>query len=947
MIFHNVYKFIIARFINAELKMMSAFLRTTSTVTERKTEVLKAYLELIRDLAYDTEDCLEEFMVLIKDKNMLQQCFNLGARHHIAVQIKAIKQRIQELNQTRRRYNLTQLTQTNSDDMKGDFQVTRNFSALYTEEAQLVGFEKPKAELLEKIFSKTDGGRKVVSVVGMGGLGKTTLAKKVYDSKELHDKFVNCGWITVSQSFSIMELLKDLIKQLLGEMSLEYLLKQNKGITLQPQHCTSHLREQLHGKRYFVVLDDLWTIEAWNSIQFAFPEHSSEHGCVVVTTRITEVAKVCSSPYPELIHHLKALEDKDAKELLLKKVHEPSNADEDKLLDEILKKCGGLPLAIVTIGGLLANKGINEWKSLRDQLPSQLASGDPSVEALKQVVTLSYNHLPSHLKPCFLYLSLFPEDFEISRRHLVNRWIAEGFISIGTAQTTLEDFADNYFYELISRSMIQPSKLDVQGNVKTCRVHDIVHDIAVTISRQENHVLLLVDEKTRTTHITKENIRHVSCFGTRKWNKGMDLSRVRSFTWFSEPHWPLAPLCLPQLKMLRVMDLKNAGFRARQQDIEIIGSLVHLRYMHLHCGSSVYTLSGSIGNLHGLQTLDIRKSNFANLPTDITKLQDLRSLRGSRTPWSYLCGSLALLKCGDGPLHDYAVANLHMGFSSCWSHSSGIRVPRGMGSLKELQILEKVDIKRTSRKAIKELGELTQLRKLVVRGRGASKKKCKAFREAAEKLSSLRCLDVSTTERGSAASGVLDILVSFTSPLPSLERLKLKGRLQAIPVWVGKCVNLVKIDLKYCRLKELDALAQLPNLLQLRLYEYAYNAEKLVFYGDAFPKLRILHLEVEFDAALREVTFEKSTSPNLETTHIENCQLTSGINGIKHLPKLKEIFIRGCILAKQDMLKEEADRHTNHPVLQIQGRGSPRTEESEVNVEVAESISEPGESSQS
>jgi disease resistance protein RPM1 len=95
------------------------------------------------------------------------------------------------------------------------------------------------------------------------------------------------------------------------------------------------------------------------------------------------------------------------------------------------------------------------------------------------------------------------------------------------------------------------------------------------------------------------------------------------------------------------------------------------------------------------------------------------------------------------------------------------------------------------------------------------------------------------------------------------------------------------------------------------------------------------------------VTFEKSTSPNLETTHIENCQLTSGINGIKHLPKLKEIFIRGCILAKQDMLKEEADRHTNHPVLQIQGRGSPRTEESEVNVEVAESISEPGESSQS
>lgn len=573
----------------------------------------------------------------------------------------------------------------------------------------------------------------------------------------------------------------------------------------------------------------------------------------------------------------------------------------------------------MTIGGLLANKGINEWKSLRDQLPSQLARGDPSVEALKQVVTLSYNHLPSHLKPCFLYLNLFPEDFEISRRHLVNRWIAEGFISIGTAQATLEDFADNYFYELISRSMIQPSKLDVQGNVKTCRVHDIVHDIAVTISRQENHVLL-VDEQTRTAALTKESIRHVSCFGTRKWN-GMDLSRVRSFTLFSEPaRGPIAPLCLPQLKMLRVLDLKNARFKARQQDIEIIGLLLHLKYLHFHSESSVYTLPGSMGNLHGLQTLDIRKSNFASLPTEITKLQDLRSLRCSRirrayfdisAPKEFLRDVFSLINlCGGAPKE-------FKGFSSCWSDSSGIRVPRGMGSLRELQILEKVDIERTSRKAIKELGELTQLRKLVVRGRGDSNKKCKAFCEAAEKLSSLRSLNVGTKEPLEEA-GVLDMLVSFTSPLPCLERLKLKGFLQQVPAWVGECVSLVKIDLKCCKLKELGALAQLPNLIQLRLLEDAYDAEKLVFCRDAFPKLRILSLHY-YNCALREVTFEQSTSPNMETIDIKYCDLASGINGIENLPKLKEVYIQGGILAKQDMLKEEAGRHRNHPVLQIQG----------------------------
>ena len=159
-----------------------------------------------------------------------------------------------------------------------------------------------------------------------------------------------------------------------------------------------------------------------------------------------------------------------------------------------------------------------------------------------------------------------------------------------------------------------------------------------------------------------------------------------------------------------------------------------------------------------------------------------------------------------------ATADLHMALSSCWSYSSGIKLPRGVGKLKELQILERVDIKRTSQKAIKELGELTQLRKIAVKGRGASKKNCRAFCEAAPKLSTLRSLNVSTKEFQKTAE-VLDRLVAFTSPLPSLERLKLKGRLQEIPGWVGKCENLVNVELKYCELKGLEALAELPNLV--------------------------------------------------------------------------------------------------------------------------------------
>jgi disease resistance protein RPM1 len=198
--------------------------------------------------------------------------------------------------------------------------------------------------------------------------------------------------------------------------------------------------------------------------------------------------------------------------------------------------------------------------------------------------------------------------------------VAEGFVTIATNRRTLEEVAESYFYELISRSMIQPAKLDALGNVKTCRVHDIVHDIAVSISSQDNHVFL-VEEHTSSTTTSKESIRHISCYASSKLNIGMDLSCVRSsFTVFGEPFEPIASLCSSKFKILRVLDLKNAGFRAEQQDIRNIGLLVHLKYLHFpNMVSDMYSLPRCIGNLQALQTLDIRKSSFSALPTNTTK----------------------------------------------------------------------------------------------------------------------------------------------------------------------------------------------------------------------------------------------------------------------------------------------------------------------------------------
>ncbi|KAJ1259028.1 hypothetical protein BS78_10G122200 [Paspalum vaginatum] len=946
-------------FIGDELKMMQAFLRAADGARENA-GVLKAYLELIRDLAYDIEDCLEEFMASIKHKSLRQQLLSLRARHRIAVQIRALKQRVQEVSQRNKRYNAIKITPSTSTNVIGDTELSRNFTALNVEEAQLVGLDEPKKKLMELITKPKahmehetfNTCPRVISLVGMGGLGKTTLAKKVFDSKDISDFFSTRAWITVSQSFDQKEIFKEMIKQLFGFESLNIFLENHQGQVLEVRHLAGYISRRLKGTRYLIVLDDVWTIDAWNLIKVTFQDIGKDGSCVVVTTRNGKLAEHCCPP--SYIHHPEFLGEEEATTLFLKKTNKSlDDLEKDEntkgVVKEVLNKCGGLPLAILTIGGLFANKDTKEWRSLYKQLPWDLAT-NPSLDALRRVVSLSYNHLPSYLKPCFLHLSIFPEDFEIEKKHIVNRWVAEGFIADDTTTRTLEEVAESYFYELMSRSMIQPSKLDDLGNVKACRIHDIVHDIAVSISRQENYAAIPGGQMPNIA--TRGSIRHLSYFSSGKLDASMDLSRVRSFTLFSELLDPAASLCSDQFKMLRVLDLKNSISIARQRDIKNIGLLLHLKYVHFPA-SYIYALPRSIGNLRGLQILDIRISNIATLHSEITKLQNLRSLRCSKEIdnsyvrisqyGEWLKVALELIASGDHDEYRNEIANFYMGFSSCWSCSNGVKLPKGVGSLKQLQILEKVDIRRTSRKAIKELGELTQMRKLAVAGRGASKKKSEAFCETIEKLSSLRSLSVSSKDMDNVDE--LDMLVSFESPLLSLDRLKLEGQLKEIPAWVAKSVNLVKIDLEYCKLKEVEALAQLPNLMQFSLFREACGAEKLVFRKHAFLKLRILQLY--YSLTLGEVKFEETATPNLEKIRIDRCKLTSGINGIKHLPKLKEMYIWGCILAKQDMLQDEMNKHTNRPVLQMLDCKPANPDDSEVKVEVTESISEAGETSQS
>ncbi|VAH99275.1 unnamed protein product [Triticum turgidum subsp. durum] len=319
-------------------------------------------------------------MVHVGSQSRSRRLLKLKDRHRIASQIGDLKARVEEVSNRNTRYNLIAVDSSSCiDEVNSYTEDIRSHSASNIDEGVLVGFVQPKEELLKMVdFNSKDGLCKVICVVGMGGLGKTTLARKAYESKEdIVNKFSCCVWVTVSQSFSKIEMLKDMIRQLLGGDSLKNLLKELEGKVVQVKDLAEYLNKEIKDKRYLIILDDLWTIDAWRWIKdIVFPNSNKKGSRIIVTT---------------------------------------------------VKKCGGLPLAILIIGGMLANKKVTEWESIYKKIPSELET-NPSLEAMRRIVTLSYTNLPSHLKSCFLYLSVFPEDFEIKRRHLIDRWIPEGFL---------------------------------------------------------------------------------------------------------------------------------------------------------------------------------------------------------------------------------------------------------------------------------------------------------------------------------------------------------------------------------------------------------------------------------------------------------------------------------------------------------------------------------------
>ncbi|XP_047961706.1 putative late blight resistance protein homolog R1B-16 [Salvia hispanica] len=328
--------------------------------------------------------------------------------------------------------------------------------------------------IMEKLMSN-ESGRQVIPITGMGGIGKTALAQTVYSQKAINEHFDICAWATISEQYNKREILCELVSQ--ATMKDKKQLSEKSAAELGLE-----LHKYLFGRRFLIVMDDMWKIESWDEIQRFFPNNEN-HSRIMVTTRQSQLTPQLNNHYS---HSMEFLDEASSWNLLSKTVfeEEPFPLDLQKVGKEIAHSCRGLPLSIVVVGGILKNMERTKkcWESIRNNLTSvvNLKNDQHCLRLLK----MSYDHLPVYLKPCFLYMGVFEEDEEILISKLIKLWVSEGFLK-PIDGNSLGTIGKGFIKDLIDRNLILVDKLGSTGNIKQVKVHDLVRDLCVNQSKKE------------------------------------------------------------------------------------------------------------------------------------------------------------------------------------------------------------------------------------------------------------------------------------------------------------------------------------------------------------------------------------------------------------------------------------------------------------------------------
>uniref|UniRef100_A0A0A9CPX8 Uncharacterized protein n=1 Tax=Arundo donax TaxID=35708 RepID=A0A0A9CPX8_ARUDO len=495
------------RFLQTELESMQAALKEISMApADQLHNNDRIWARDVRELSYDIEDSIDTFMVRGQGsepaeshgfKKFIERCCDLLSRFHIrreiAVEIRDIKRRVIEVCERRDRYKIDSVRAKHVTAT-----IDPRLLGRYTKATEFVGIDEARDEVIKILMEDNEMSKqqyKIVSIVGFGGLGKTTLANVVYE--KLRAQFVCSAFVSVSQTPDMEKLFKGMLHQLDKNKYASI-----KGEAWDEEQLIHELRELLEEKRYFIVIDDIWDISVWKNIRCALPDNNIGYK-IITTTRILSVAEKTGGSYK-----LKPLSLQNSRKLFYGRIFgSENNEDKDKcpneqlaeVSDKILNKCAGVPLAIITIASLISSKGRNkiEWYEVYNPVGTGMED-NLDLDNMRKILSLSYYDMPSHLRTCLLYLSVFPEDYDIRKDHLIWMWISEGFIQSEKQRKSLFELGESYFNELINRSMIQPIYKYNIGTINYCRVHDMVLDLIRSLSSEENFVTIL-DDMYRTS----------------------------------------------------------------------------------------------------------------------------------------------------------------------------------------------------------------------------------------------------------------------------------------------------------------------------------------------------------------------------------------------------------------------------------------------------------------
>ncbi|KAI5677144.1 hypothetical protein M9H77_08094 [Catharanthus roseus] len=581
------------------------------------------------DLVYQAE-----YFVDLHPSKVLNQIMELA---YLAKQIRHIQKEIETIiNDTQVHNNISCSSWISSEDYPQRTEEVVNHEVelgckIDKTVDQLVGLEDETNLLLDQL---TRGSKelKILSIVGMPGVGKTTLASSVYNDPLVTKFFHLRAWCSVSQVYKSHTLLSDILRQITeltnqtcGTSAISFAEKVYKG---------------LKGNRYLIVIDDIWTIEAWDVLKESFP-NDYNGSRVIFTTRHHAVASQAKS----VPHDIRLLSDEESWKLLQVKLFKEETCPSELLEvgKRIAENCKGLPLSIVLTAGLL--KMTERKRSCWKQVEQRLRSHDPSEQHL-HALELSYRHLPDYLKSCFLYFGAFPEDTEIPVRKLLQLWVAEGFVyppKIGPKSA--EDEAGNYLNDLVDRSLVMIAKRSSDGRAKGCCIHDVIHDFCLARAKQESFMLAI--DKCDTSSRFQDSEVHqqyrlcIGCNSIPPVAMGYFESRVRTLQitksrgiYQGQETMPLHTSCFPEefsgldvikfkFRLLRVLDLGTIKVKTKS-DFIVICNMLSLRFLSL-----VYTreIPKEISNLKSLETFLLNgPTGVVLLPRTLWDMTNLRHL---------------------------------------------------------------------------------------------------------------------------------------------------------------------------------------------------------------------------------------------------------------------------------------------------------------------------------